>query len=1055
VNAAHDYRGRTRRRTHLLALALAGIFLANLCCANLAYAIDPQRTLSQYIRDRWDSEKGFPGGIVHAIAQTPDGYLWIGGEKGLVRFDGLSFLLFQQATPSSMAIGPVLGLAADSDGNLWIRLQSTKVLRYRDGKFEPGHDEAEFSITAMHKGSNGDFLLSSLTYGPLRYAGGRFATVMAHEELPSLQANAPLESNSSVATRSDWSSGYVTHRLAPPYSPVTSLAETADGRVWLGTRDKGLFYVQGGKIAAIAGKLPGQKVNCMLAASESDLWIGTDDGVFRWNGSELTRGGLPPALQHAQVLTLVKDRDANIWAGTAAGLERINAGGVVSDEGGSRHDMPIAALFEDREGNIWAGGARGIERLRDSAFVSYSAADGLPESNGPVYVDAAQRTWFAPLEGGLYWLQHGQVGHVTEAGLGKDVVYSIAGDGSDLWLGRQLGGLTRLHFSGGSTSANTYTQAEGLAQNSVYAVHRNSDGSVWAGTLSGGVSQLRNGRFTTYTTANGMASNTVNAIAETADGTLWFATPNGLNALSTGAMKSYGVREGLLSPYVSCLLVDSAGILWIGGGAGLAYFSSNRIQIPLQLPEALREQILGMAEDRSGTLWIATSNHVLRVKRAELLAGPASNADEREYGLDDGLLGLEGVKRYRSVVADPQGRIWFSMNRGLSMVDPSRTNTVSAPALVHVEATSADGNAIEERGVVRAAARERISFTYTGLSLSNPERIRYRYRLEGFDRDWSEPTVTRTAIYTNLNPGTYHFRVVASNSDGLWNGAEASFPFEVEPMWWQTWWFRLGLLLTAGFAALTAYRLHMRQLTAQLNVRFEERLAERTRIAQDLHDTLLQGFLSASMQLDVANDRLEETSPAKPIVTRVIQLVGQVIEDGRRTVRGLRSSDGGSDSLEQSFSRVPQELAVQAVDFRVIVEGQVRTVHPFIRDEVYRIGREALANAFRHSGGDKVEIELDYTDRQMRVLVRDNGRGIDPEVLKSGRDGHWGLSGMRERAGRIGAKIKVWSRDAGGTEVELTVPGRVAFRFQSSDRMSQWFVHRRKAGRGGAMRKEK
>jgi ligand-binding sensor domain-containing protein/signal transduction histidine kinase len=1053
MKAKHDRRAGRRWRLRQLA-SVAGLLLANLSLAHLAYAIDPQRTLSQYIRDRWDSEKGFPGGAVHAIAQTPDGYLWIGTEKGLVRFDGLSFLLFQQATPGSLPIGPVLGLAADADRNLWIQLQSTKVLRYRDGKFEPGHDEAEFSITAMYRGGNGDFLLSSLTYGPLRYAGGRFATVMAQGELPSLRANTPLDTNSSVATRSDWSSGYVTHRLAPPYSPVTSLAETGDGRVWLGTRDKGLFYVKGGKVASIAGTLPDQKINCMLAAGKSDLWIGTDKGVLRWNGSDLSRAVVPAALQHAQVLTLLRDRDSNIWAGTAEGLERVNAGGISRDESGSRLDTPVTALFEDREGNIWAGGTQGIERLRDSAFVTYSVADGLPESNGPVYVDKAQRTWFAPLEGGLYWLTHGKVARVTEAGLGQDVVYSITGDGNDLWVGRQRGGLTRLHISGKSILTNTYTQASGLAQNSVYAVHRSPDGSVWAGTLSGGVSQFRSGRFTTYTTANGMASNTVNAIAETADGTLWFATPNGVNALSKGVMQDYGVREGLPSAYVSCLLADSAGILWIGSGAGLAYFSSHKIQIPLQLPEALHEQIFGIAEDRSGSLWIATSNHVLRAKRAELLAGSANNADEREYGLDDGLLGAEGVKRYQSVVTDPLGRIWFSMNRGLSVVDPSRTSFVSGPALVHVEATSADGNAIDPKGVVRAAARDRISFIYAGLSLSNPERIRYRYRLEGFDRDWSEPTVTRTAIYTNLNPGSYQFRVVASNSDGLWNGAEASFPFEVDPVWWQTWWFRLSLLLTVGFAVLTVYRLRLRQLTAQLNVRFEERLAERTRIAQDLHDTLLQGFLSASMQLDVANDRLEANSPAKPIVTRVIQLVGQVIEDGRRTVRGLRSSDGGSDNLEQSFSRIPQELAVQAVDFRVIVGGQVRTVHPFIRDEVYRIGREALANAFRHSGGDKVEVELDYTDRQLRVLIRDNGRGIDPDVLTSGRDGHWGLSGMRERAGRIGAKIKVWSRDAGGTEVELTVPGHLAFRFQSHDRMSQWFARRRKVERDAAIRKE-
>src|SRR5208337_3863040 len=237
----------------------------------------------------------------------------------------------------------------------------------------------------------------------------------------------------------------------------------------------------------------------------------------------------------------------------------------------------------------------------------------------------------------LYWLKHGQVGRIAEAGLGGDVVYSIAGDGSELWVGRQQGGLTRLRFSGNSVTASTYTQSDGLAENSVYAVYRSQDGSVWAGTLSGGLSEYRNGRFTTYTTANGMASNTV-------------------SALSNGRLQAFGVRDGLPSADLYCLLADSAGTLWIGSGAGLAYFSSNKVQVPLQLPDALHEQIFGIAEDRAGWFWIATSNHVLRVKRADLLSGSASKGGEREYGMEDGLHGLEGVKRYQSVVADALGR---------------------------------------------------------------------------------------------------------------------------------------------------------------------------------------------------------------------------------------------------------------------------------------------------------------------------------------------------------------------------------------------------------------
>jgi signal transduction histidine kinase len=309
-----------------------------------------------------------------------------------------------------------------------------------------------------------------------------------------------------------------------------------------------------------------------------------------------------------------------------------------------------------------------------------------------------------------------------------------------------------------------------------------------------------------------------------------------------------------------------------------------------------------------------------------------------------------------------------------------------------------------------------------------PERVRFRYRLDGFDRGWSPPVTTREAVYTNLGPGSYHFRVIASNSDGLWNSAEAGLQFEIEPALWQTSWFRASIVLVGGLAVWTLVRVRTHRMARQLNLRFEERLAERTRIAQELHDTLLQGFVSASMQLHVATDQLPDDAPAKRSLGRVLTLMGQVIEEGRNAVRGLRSSADRSNNLEQAFSRIPQELGIPtSANYRVIVEGRPRPLHPVIRDEVYRIGREALVNAFRHAGAKSIEVQLEYAAQHLRMLVRDDGCGIDPLVLRSGRDGHWGLSGMRERADRIGAPLKVWSRAAAGTEVELTVPRHIAF----------------------------
>jgi signal transduction histidine kinase len=485
-------------------------------------------------------------------------------------------------------------------------------------------------------------------------------------------------------------------------------------------------------------------------------------------------------------------------------------------------------------------------------------------------------------------------------------------------------------------------------------------------------------------------------------------------------------------------LEDSAGTLWIGTAEGPAFLKSGRVQVPPQLPEPLHEEIFGMAEDANGWLWIATSSRVLQVKRDKLIQGSV-NGDLRAYGVQDGLAG-GGVRRDRSVIADPGGRIWLSLNHGISVVDPARLTRQSAPPIVNIQTISADGAPLDLHNELRIPAdRHRIVFSYAGLSLSSPERVKYRYMLDGFDQGWSEPTAAREAGYTNLGPGKYRFHVIASNGAGLWNGAEAAAALQVDPMFWQTWWFYACTALAGGFAVVGIVLLRMRQLTGQLNLRFEERLAERTRIAQELHDTLLQGFLSASMRLHVAVDALPEDSPAKPPLDGILDLMRRVIDEGRNTLQGLRSSYGSAISLEQSFASIPDELlAGEETEFRVIVEGQPKMLHPVLRDEIYRIGREALVNAFRHSRATSVEMELEYLDRELRVHVRDNGCGIDPEVLRSGSNGHWGLSGMRERAEKIGARFHVWSSTTSGTEVQLSVPGHIAFQSQPSNRL-KWF----------------
>jgi ligand-binding sensor domain-containing protein len=288
--------------------------------------------------------------------------------------------------------------------------------------------------------------------------------------------------------------------------------------------------------------------------------------LYRGNDNGFRRIELPSFLGSVQVLSILRDRDSNIWVGTARGLLRINAKGIsFSEESELRGHNGISALFEDREGNLWIGGSRGLGRIRDSAFLTHSSVnDPRFEHNGPIYVDRVGRTWFAPVGGGLYVLQNGGVQPVTAAIPANDVVYSIAGGEDEVWVGRQRGGLTRLQFRHGAIRSQSYTEANGLAQNSVYAVYESRDGSVWAGTLNGGVSKFKDGHFTTYTTVNGLASNTISSIVDTSDGAMWFATPNGLSSFSRGKWRTYTTVDGLPSPEVNCLFEDLSGTLWSG-----------------------------------------------------------------------------------------------------------------------------------------------------------------------------------------------------------------------------------------------------------------------------------------------------------------------------------------------------------------------------------------------------------------------------------------------------------------------------------------------------------
>ncbi len=990
--------------THYLLRACLFILLASAACA-----LDSQHPLADYSRTQWTAEDGFRVGQVSSITQTADGYLWVGGENGLVSFDGQNFHPFPSSAQSS--ITHVLGLTSDAQGALWAWMQGANVLRYNRGALINVTNQAglpDATVTAMSRGMDGSVLLSTLGQQIFESKAGRITKIAGTTD---------------------------------PNTLMLSITKTGDGRVWIGTRDTGLAYIQGGRILSLNAKNAPKKINSLLPGRANTLWIGADEGLFFWNGSQLVRLQLPESLRHAEVLSMVLDRDSNLWCGTADGLFRISS--VLGSQAKVAAYLPkqnITALFEDREGDLWIGTARNLQRWKDRAFQSYtSGADQRDASGGPVYVDEHGTAWLGSSKGGLYRIDDGRLTQFEPGLFGADVVYSIAGRDNDVWVGRQAGGLTHLSRTKTGAVTKTFNASTGLAQNTVFSVLEAQDGTVWAGTLSAGLSEFKDGKWKTYTTVDGLPSNTVSAIAEGPHSDLWVGTPGGLALFSNGRWRTFTQRDGLPSGEITSLLSDgdagSNPVLWVGTARGLAIVRPDRVQTIHSDADVLQQPIWGIANDVSGSLWLSTPNQLARVSEQKLFEDHVDSTGIRSYGRSDGIEEAGGVRRTRSLVTDKDGNIWASTTGGVAAVTPTYMRHPAAASIVHIEAIVADGVPVNITSPKIPDSRRRLIVDYNALNLSAPERIRFRYRLDGFDKDWSDPVAVRQAVYTHLDPGSYRFRVIASNGEGSWNSGEASVQFDIEPAVWQTWWFRLLCLSSVLLLCWCAYLVRMRQIATRNSIVFEERLAERMRIAQELHDTLLQSFHALMLRFQAVSNLLpERPQQAKEQLEVAIDRAADALTESRDAVQKLRTRAVGSSDLVEALTRFGHELAeahsatAAEPSFRVLVEGSPRPINPIVRDELYRIGREAIGNAFRHAHANHIEVELGYDSSALSLRVRDDGVGIDRQLLNNGgRAGHWGLPGMRERARSLGGQLGVWSELRRGTEVELTIPGSIAY----------------------------
>jgi ligand-binding sensor domain-containing protein/signal transduction histidine kinase len=997
-------------------------------------------------------------GRVGQIAEDHTGFLWFGTKDGLRRYDGYRFRDFRPdlKDPKSISGVYINALFTDQSGKLWVA--SDEYLdRYDPATETFTHFIARPGLEAPVNDINQDrdgmiWLATSRGLSRLDPTTGNITRYRHDSNNPSSLTSDSLRSTfeekdgtfwvaSNVALEVfDRGNARVVRRLSlsnPLHGAMRNSANECvhllvdhAGVLWVVSARDGLASVDRQKdrltfLALDPGVDPRLQpgADAIYEDRYGTLWVGTNGGgLLKLNRD---RTGFvryrndpndPDSLSADQVLALFGDHEDGIWVGTGGGgVVRIPSRPVpfqrYRHESGNIHSLPtdyVASVFEDSHGMVWVGSKGEVIRIerKSRRYTRY------------------------------------RIG-VNEAG--NTDVGSIAEDhAGNLWFGTRGEGLSR--FDPRTTSLKVYRHdpenLNSLSHDSVFALMVDHRGRLWAGTDDGlNLFDPRTEHFRVYR-APGVNPNRERAIAEDAAGRLWLATwYSGVHVFdpATGRFTVYRnspAAGSLSSDAVAAILVDHSGIVWAGTENGLNRFepATARFSTYYVRDGLPNNNVNGILEDEYGRLWITTNNG--------LSSFDSNRSLFRNYYRSDGVLG-----DFTTAWKSHTGEMFFGSYTGLTAFLPdSESEKPYVPVVILTNLQISDKSAPigGESPLQRAISLTRsltlshqqntLSFEFAALGFTSPQRTRYRYRLEELEKEWSEVDSTqRFARYTTLPPGGYVFRVQSRTSRGPWSDKGAEIRIRILPPWWDMWPFRAVCALAFGLALWAAYCLRVRQMAGQLNLRFEERLMERTRIAGELHDTLLQGFLSASMQLDVAADCVPAESPLKPRLNHILELMSQVSEEGRKALQGLRSPDSASLSLEQAFAQIEKEFARKAsekeVEFRVVVEGRPQPLHPVLRDELYRIGREALINAFRHSGGKRIEVELGYSEKRFRLVITDSGCGMDDEVLTTGREGHWGLRGMRERAERIGAQLRVWSRAEMGTRVELTVPGHLAFRY--------------------------
>ena len=997
VKAAELRRPRNFKSPRLVLQRAIFVSLALLAgLGGRALALDLSQTNAGYVRKNFTVEDGLLSNHVNAVLQARDGFLWVGTEEGLLRFDGRHFTVIEflpQASPVSVS-----ALAEAPDGALWVGTKGGVARIPSRGPGEFGHITSSLyhpdtgdgdSIQCLYFSRHGDLYVGTMT-GLYRFEHGRFSVI-----IPKLWTSR-IEEDSKGHLLVITSQGFVEW-------DGTQIIRHPDLPARLGVAQNEIFHV--------------------FEDHTGTIWYCTTLGLARQVGGAIER--LKP--YGADVVFRVnEDQEGTIWFAQSGGLYRATSTGrelIASD-------LEATYLAFDRDGDVWAATkGTGLFRLKRQAVKMFTATDGLPR--------------------------------------GVPMAILAASDGK-LWVGSDCGGLSL--FDG--QRFQTYSEKNGLTNSCVFSLAEDRNHDILIGTFGGGVFRFREGRFTEFIKEDKSRNSVPVAILPASDGSLWIPySDGGLTHIRDGQMRKFTTADGLSSNSLLSAYADRRGVIWVETTAGIDRMEKDRfVAVSKTNNASIRVGRFGFGEDQRGELFAfgpftgtfhVQENRVVRLDGAPKITGmlrsrenlwfcgdgiyraPPDSLERWETKRDappdytrfdraDGMNSAACSGGSRNMAMTNDGKLWVATEQGVAMLEFSRVRRTDRKPAVYIEKIVV-GKTPQPAGreLVLPAGTHHLELHFDSIELASPETIRLQYRLDGVDREWLDADSAATAIYSGLPLGIHAFHVRACNSDGVWDQTGIVYNITQQPFFYETSFFRLA---AAGMFALLlagAYQVRLRRITAHMNARLDERVAERTRLARDLHDTLLQTIQASKM---VAADAIRDADDprTRAALEKLTGWLDKAMEEARASLLSLRASTTEVNDLAEALQSAGEEcVAAYPIQFTLVIEGTVRDMHPIVRDEVYRIGYEAIRNAGAHSGGAKVNVVLTYA-HSLQLRVSDNGKGIDPDITARGKPGHFGLTGMQERATRIGANLTIRSSRTAGTEVELIVPGRIVFREKRS-----------------------